>query len=172
MILGMSTASFTLFHVILSLIGIAAGLVVVFGMLAGRRLDGWTALFLATTVLTSVTGFMFHSAHFGPPHVVGLLSLLLLVLAILARYSYHMAGSWRWIYVVTAVISLYLNVFVGVVQAFQKLPLLQPLAPTGTEPPFAVAQGLVLLAFAVLAVLALKRFYPARDSAAVSMKIP
>jgi hypothetical protein len=172
MILGMSTASFTLFHVILSLIGIAAGMVVVFGMLAGRRLDGWTALFLATTVLTSVTGFMFHSAHFGPPHVVGLLSLLLLVLAILARYSYHMAGSWRWIYVVTAVISLYLNVFVGVVQAFQKLPLLQPLAPTGTEPPFAVAQGLVLLAFAVLAVLALKRFYPARDSAAVSMKIP
>jgi hypothetical protein len=172
MILGMSTASFTLFHVILSLIGIAAGLVVVFGMLAGRRLDGWTALFLATTVLTSVTGFMFHSAHFGPPHVVGLLSLLLLVLAILARYSYHMAGSWRWIYVVTAVISLYLNVFVGVVQAFQKLPLLQPLAPTGTEPPFAVAQGLVLLAFVVLAVLALKRFYPARDSAAVSMKIP
>jgi hypothetical protein len=171
MILGMSTASFTLFHVILSLIGIAAGMVVVFGMLAGRRLDGWTALFLATTVLTSVTGFMFHSAHFGPPHVVGLLSLLLLVLAILARYSYHMAGSWRGIYVVTAVISLYLNVFVGVVQAFQKLPLLQPLAPTGTEPPFAVAQGLVLLAFVVLAVLALKRFYPARDSAAVSMKI-
>ena len=172
MILGMSTASFTLFHVILSLLGIAAGIVVVFGMLAARRLDGWTALFLATTVLTSVTGFMFHSAHFGPPHVIGLLSLLLLVLAILARYSYHMAGSWRWIYVVTALISLYLNVFVGVVQAFQKLPLLQPLAPTGTEPPFAVAQGLVLLAFVVLTVLALKRFYPARDSGAVSMKIP
>jgi hypothetical protein len=172
MILGMSTASFTLFHVILSLVGIAAGIVVVFGMLAARRLDGWTALFLATTVLTSVTGFMFHSAHFGPPHVIGLLSLLLLVLAILARYSYHMAGSWRWIYVVTAVLSLYLNAFVGVVQAFQKLPLLQPLAPTGTEPPFAVAQGLVLLAFVVLTVLALKRFYPARDSAAVSMKIP
>jgi len=172
MILGMSTASFTLLHVILSLVGIAAGIVVVFGMLAARRLDGWTALFLATTVLTNVTGFMFHSAHFGPPHVIGLLSLLLLVLAILARYSYHMAGSWRWIYVITAVISLYLNVFVGVVQAFQKLPLLQPLAPTGTEPPFAVAQGLVLLAFVVLTVLALKRFYPARDTTAVSMKIP
>jgi hypothetical protein len=168
----MSTASFTLLHVILSLVGIAAGIVVVFGMLAARRLDGWTALFLATTVLTNVTGFMFHSAHFGPPHVIGLLSLLLLVLAILARYSYHMAGSWRWIYVTTAVISLYLNVFVGVVQAFQKLPLLQPLAPTGTEPPFAVAQGLVLLAFVVLTVLALKRFYPARDTTAVSMKIP
>jgi len=172
MILGMSTASFTLFHVILSLVGIAAGIVVVFGMLAAMRLDGWTALFLATTVLTSVTGFMFHSAHLGPPHVIGLLSLLLLVLAILARYSYHMAGSWRWLYVVTVMISLYLNVLVGVVQAFQKLPLLQPLAPTGTEPPFAVAQGLVLLAFAVLTVLALKRFYPARDIGAVSMKIP
>lgn len=171
MILGMSTATFTLFHVILSLIGIAAGVVVVIGMLAARRLDGWTALFLATTVLTSVTGFMFHSAHFGPPHVIGLLSLLLLVLAILARYSYHMAGSWRWVYVITAILSLYFNAFVGVVQAFQKLPLLQPLAPTGTEPPFVIAQGLVLLAFIVLTVLALKRFYPARDNAAVSVKI-
>jgi hypothetical protein len=167
----MSTASFTLFHVILSLIGIGSGLVVVVGMLAAKRLDGWTALFLATTVLTNVTGFLFHSAHFGPPHVIGLLSLLLLVLAILARYSYHMAGSWRWVYVVTAMLSLYFNVFVGVVQAFQKVPLLQPLAPTGSEPPFAIAQGLVLLAFVVLTVFALKRFYPARESAAVSMRI-
>ena len=171
MILGMSSASFTLFHVILSLIGIGSGLVVAVGMLAAKRLDGWTALFLATTVLTSATGFLFHSAHFGPPHVIGLLSLLLLVLAVLARYSYHMAGSWRWVYVVTAMLSLYFNVFVGVVQAFQKLPLLQPLAPTGTEPPFAVAQGLVLIAFIVLTVLTLKRFYPARGAAAVSMKI-
>jgi hypothetical protein len=171
MILGMSTASFTLFHVILSLLGIASGLVVVIGMLVAKRLDGWTALFLATTVLTSVTGFLFHSAHFGPPHVIGLLSLLLLVLAILARYSYHMAGSWRWVYVVSAMLSLYLNVFVGVVQSFQKVPLLQPLAPTGSEPPFAIAQGLVLLAFVVLTVFALKRFYPAREASAVSMKI-
>jgi len=172
MILGMSTASFTLFHVILSLVGIGSGLVVAVGMLAAKRLDGWTALFLATTVLTSVTGFLFHSAHFGPPHVIGLLSLLLLVLAILARYSYQMAGSWRWVYVATAMLSLYFNVFVGVVQAFQKLPLLQPLAPTGTEPPFAIAQGLVLVAFAVWTVFALKRFYPARDAPAVSMKVP
>jgi uncharacterized membrane-anchored protein len=129
----MSTASFTQVHVILSLVGIGSGLVVAVGMLAAKRLDGWTALFLATTVLTSVTGFLFHSAHFGPPHVIGLLSLLLLVLvlvlvlAILARYSYQMAGSWRWVYVATAMLSLYFNVFVGVVQAFQKLPLLQPL---------------------------------------------
>ncbi|HEX2790031.1 MAG TPA: hypothetical protein VHN17_06340 [Steroidobacteraceae bacterium] len=171
MILGMSTASFTLFHVVLSLIGIASGLVVMAGMWAGKRLNGWSALFLATTVATSVTGFLFHSAKFGPPHVIGLLSLVLLVLAILARYSYHLAGSWRWIYVVTAQLALYFNVFVAVVQAFQKLPLLQPLAPTGTEPPFAIAQGLVLVAFIAFTVLALKRFYPARDNAAVSMRV-
>jgi hypothetical protein len=171
MILGMSTASFTLLHVILSLIGIGSGLVVVVGMWAAKRLDGWTALFLATTVLTSVTGFLFHSAHFGPPHVIGLLSLLLLVLAVLARYSYHMHGSWRWVYVVSAIVALYFNVFVAVVQAFQKLPLLQPLAPTGTEPPFAIAQALVLAAFGVFTVVALKRFYPARDTGAVSMKL-
>jgi hypothetical protein len=140
-------------------------------MWASKRLDGWTALFLATTVLTSVTGFLFHSAHFGPPHVIGLISLVLLVLAILARYSYHLAGSWRWIYVATAMLSLYFNVFVGVVQAFQKLPLVQLLAPTGSEPPFAIAQGLVLVAFVVFTVFALRRFYPARDGAAVSMKI-
>jgi hypothetical protein len=172
MILGLSTASFTLFHVVLSLIGIASGLVVVVGMWSASRLDGWTALFLATTVATSVTGFLFHSAHFGPLHVVGLISLVVLVLAILARYSFHLAGSWRWIYVITAVLALYFNVFVGVVQAFQKLALLQPLAPTGSEPPFVVTQGLVLVAFAVFTVFALKRFYPARDSHAVSMRIP
>jgi hypothetical protein len=172
MILGISIASFTLFHVVLSLIGIASGLVVTAGMWAGKKLDGWTALFLATTVATSVTGFLFHSAKFGPPHVIGLISLLLLVLAILARYSYHLAGSWRWIYIVTAMLALYFNVFVGVVQAFQKLPLLQPLAPTGTEPPFVIAQGLVLLAFVVFTVLALRRFYPNRDNAAVSMRLP
>jgi hypothetical protein len=171
MILGISIASFTLFHVVLSLIGIVAGLIVMAGMWARNRLDGWTALFLATTVATSVTGFLFHSASFGPPHVIGLISLLLLVLAILARYSYHLAGSWRWIYIVTAMLALYFNVFVGVVQAFQKLPLLQPLAPTGTEPPFAIAQGLVLLAFVGFTVLALKRFYPPRDNAAISVRL-
>jgi hypothetical protein len=172
MILGMSTASFTLLHVILSLIGIVSGLVVLLGMWGARRLEAWTALFLASTVATSLTGFLFHSAHFGPPHVVGLISLVLLVLAVLAFYSYHLAGSWRWVYVVTAVAALYFNVFVGVVQAFQKLPLLQPLAPTGSEPPFLIAQGLVFVAFVVFALVALKRFHPARDSAAVSMRIP
>jgi hypothetical protein len=170
MILGMSTASFTLLHVVLSLIGIASGLVVLVGMWGARRLDGWTALFLATTVATSVTGFLFHSAQFGPPHIVGLISLVVLVLAILARYSYHLAGSWRWIYVLSAMLALYFNVFVGVVQAFQKLPLLQPLAPTGSEPPFAIAQGLVLLAFIAFTVIAVKRFRPARI-AAVSLRL-
>ena len=171
MILGMSSASFTLFHVALSLIGIASGLVVVVGMWGAKRLDGMTALFLATTVATSVSGFLFHSARFGPPHVIGLISLVLLVLAILARYSYHLAGSWRWIYVISAVLALYFNVFVGVVQAFQKLPLLQPLAPTGSEPPFVIAQGLVL-AFVAFSVLALKPLSnPPRDSAAISMRL-
>jgi hypothetical protein len=171
MIIGMSTASFTVLHVILSLIGIVSGLVVLVGMWAAARLEGWTALFLATTVLTSATGFLFHSAHFGPPHVVGVISLVLLVLAVLGRYSYHLAGSWRAIYVLSAVAALYLNVFVGVVQAFQKLPLLQPLAPTGSEPPFVVAQGLVLVAFVVFAVVAFRRFHPARDTTAVSMRV-
>jgi len=161
MILGMSTATFTLFHVVLSLIGILAGLVVVFGMLGARRLSSWTALFLATTVATSVTGFMFHSASFGAPHVVGVISLLTLALAIAALYFYHLAGSWRLIYVVTAIISLYLNVFVGVVQAFQKVPFLHPFAPTGKEPPFAVAQFLVLASFVALGIRAARRFHPA-----------
>ena len=171
MILGMSTASFTWLHVILSLVGIGSGLVVVVGMWAAKRLDGWTALFLATTVLTSVTGFLFHSAYFGPQHVIGLLSLVLLVLAILARYSYHIHGSWRWVYVVSAMLALYFNVLVAVVQAFQKLPVLQPLAPTRTEPPFAIAQALVLAVFGVFTVVALKRFYPPRDTGHVTMKL-
>ncbi|HEY1725566.1 MAG TPA: hypothetical protein VGF89_09090 [Steroidobacteraceae bacterium] len=160
MILGLSVPTFTLLHVLLSVVGLISGLIVMIGMWSAHRLEGWTALFLTSTVLTSVTGFLFHSARFGPPHVVGLISLVLLVLAILARYSYHLSGGWRWIYVVCALLALYFNVFVAVVQAFQKLPLLQPLAPTGSEPPFTIAQGLVLLAFALFTVIALKRFHP------------
>jgi len=114
----------------------------------------WTALFLITTVATSVTGFMFHSKSFGPPHVVGLISLVVLAVAIVALYVYRLAGSWRWIYVVTATAALYLNCFVGVVQAFQKLPFLQPLAPTQSEPPFLIAQLAVLAIFVVLGFLA------------------
>ena len=124
MILGMSTSTFTLVHVVLSLIGIFSGFVVVFGMLGAKRLGGWTALFFTTTVATSATGFLFRSASFGPPHVVGVISLMALAVALIALYSRHLAGSWRWIYVVGAVVALYLNVFVAVVQAFQKASLL------------------------------------------------
>jgi uncharacterized membrane protein SirB2 len=160
MILGMSISTFTLVHVIISLIGIISGAVVLLGMLNAKRLDSWTLLFLATTVLTSLTGFFFHSASFGPPHVIGVISLVVLAIAILALYFRHLAGVWRWIYVVCAVVALYFNVFVGIVQAFQKLPFLQPLAPTQSEPPFLFAQLIVLAIFIVLGFLAARRFQP------------
>ena len=160
MILGMPVATFTTVHVVLSLIGIVGGIVVLFGMLGGKRLDGLTAIFLATTVLTSVTGFLFPSGHILPSHIVGIISLVALAVAILALYVYRLAGSWRWIYVAGAVVALYLNVFVGVVQAFQKLPFLTPLAPTQSEPPFLIAQTVVLAIFLVLGGIALKTFRP------------
>jgi hypothetical protein len=161
MIIGMSVAAFTQFHVILSLIGIASGLIVVIAMLGAKRAPALTAIFLATTVATSATGFMFHFASFGPPEIVGAISLVVLALAILALYSYKLAGAWRRIYVVTAVLALYLNVFVGVVQTFQKVAFFHALAPTQTEPPFAVAQGIVLLAFIAVGVVAARKFRPA-----------
>jgi hypothetical protein len=159
MILGMSLAAFTLLHVIISLLGIASGLVVLAGMLGGRLLNGWNGFFLLTTIATSVTGFMFHSKSFGPPHIVGVISLVVLAVALFALYSRRLVGSWRWIYAATAVAALYLNVFVGVVQAFQKLPFLHALAPNGSEPPFVVAQGLVLLIFVALGIRGAKRFH-------------
>jgi hypothetical protein len=161
MILGMSTAAFTQFHVILSLIGIVSGIVVVLAMLAANRLPAVTAVFLLTTVATSVTGFMFHSAAFGPPQVIGIISLVILGVAILALYVYRLAGSWRWIYVVSALLALYLNVFVGVVQTFQKVEFFRALAPTQKEPPFAIAQAIVLVVFIALGVAAAKKFRPA-----------
>src|SRR6266496_4198808 len=154
MILGMSASTFTLVHVVLSLAGIFAGLVVLFGMFGSKRLEGWTALFLATTVLTSVTGFFFPTDRVLPSHIVGIISLVFLAAAILALYVYRLATSWRWIYVVGAIVGLYLNVFVGVVQAFQKVPLLASLAPTQSEPPFLIAQSVVLVIFIVLAIVA------------------
>jgi hypothetical protein len=160
MILGMSTATFTEFHVILSLIGIVSGIVVVFAMVAANRAPALTAIFLATTVATSVTGFMFHFASFGPPEILGVISLVVLAIAIPALYVYKLAGSWRWVYVATAVLALYLNVFVGVVQTFQKVAFFHALAPTQTEPPFAVAQGIVLIAFIALGIAAARKFHP------------
>jgi hypothetical protein len=160
MILGMSTSTFTLVHVLLSLVGIFTGLVVLFGMLTSRKADGWTALFLTTTALTSLTGFPFPRDHILPSHVVGVISLVVLAIAIFALYSPQLAGPWRWIYVVGSVVALYLNVFVAVVQAFLKVPTLNTLAPTQSEPPFVVAQAVVLLIFIVLGVLAVRSFYP------------
>jgi hypothetical protein len=160
MILGISTATFTQFHVLLSLIGIVSGIVVALAMLAANRLPVFTAIFLATTVATSATGFMFHFASFGPPEILGAISLVVLGIAILALYSYKLAGSWRWIYVAAAVFALYLNVFVGVVQTFQKVAFFHALAPTQTEPPFAVAQGVLLIAFIALGIAAAIKFHP------------
>jgi hypothetical protein len=160
MIIGMSTATFTLLHVIISLIGIFTGLVVAAGMWSGKRLPGWTGWFLLTTVLTDITGFMFPAAGLDPARIVGIISLVALAIAILAYYTYHAAGAWRWIYVSTALFGLYLNCFVAVVQSFQKIPALHALAPKGNEPPFAVAQGALLLVFIVIGVVALKRFHP------------
>jgi hypothetical protein len=160
MILGMSLAAFTEFHVIISLIGIASGLAVAWEMLRAVRTPALTATFLLTTVATSVTGFMFHFTTFGPPEIVGVISLIDLGAAILALYAFNLAGAWRRIYVATAVVALYLNVFVAVVQTFDKVPLFHALAPTQKEPPFAIAQGIVLIAFVALGVAAVRRFHP------------
>ena len=160
MMLGMSLSTFTTVHVIISLVGIASGLVVLFGMFSSKRLDGLTALFLLTTVLTSVTGFMFPFTHLTPGGKVGIISLVVLAIAILARYSFHMVGKWRWIYVVTAIIAEYLNVFVLVVQCFEKVPALHAMAPTGSEPPFLIAQLVVMAIFIVLTIFAVKKFHP------------
>jgi hypothetical protein len=160
MIFGMSFATYTILHVIISLIGIASGFVVMVGMLRSQRLAGWTALFLVTTVLTSVTGFGFPFDQMLPSHIVGVISLVVLGIAVAALYLFRLAGAWRWIYAVTALAALYLNTFVGVVQAFGKISVLNALAPTQSEPPFAIVQGLVLLAFIVITVLAAIRFRP------------
>jgi hypothetical protein len=158
MILGMTTSTFTLVHVLISLAGIGSGFVVVYGLLAGKPLEGWTKIFLATTVLTSLTGFLFPVEHLLPSHVVGLISLVALTIAIVARYALHLAGAWRWIYVVCAVLALYLNCFVAVVQSFMKVPVLKALAPTQKEPPFLIAQLAVMAMFIVLGILAVKKF--------------
>jgi hypothetical protein len=160
MILGMSISTFTFVHVLLSLVGIGSGFVVLVGLLGRKRLDGWTALFLATTVATSVTGFGFPFDHLLPSHKVGIISLLVLALAILARYPLQLAGAWSRVYVICAVLALYLNAFVGVVQAFLKVPALNAMAPTQAEPPFVAAQVVVLAFFVVLGSFATIRFHP------------
>jgi hypothetical protein len=159
MIFGMTLATYTLLHELISLLGIGSGLIVMFGLLTGKRLDRWTGLFLLTTVVTSVSGFGFPFTHLLPSHIVGIISLVLLAAAIPARYVFHLSGPWRWIYVVGAGMALYLNVFVLVAQSFQKVPALKAMAPTQKEPPFLVAQLLVLLIFAALIILGTRRFH-------------
>ncbi|QNQ09173.1 hypothetical protein [Sphingomonas alpina] len=148
MILGLSIPAFTQLHTIISLIGIATGLVFLVALLRGRWLAGWNVAFLVTTILTSVTGFFFPITAIAPPHIVGAISLAVLAVSLVALYGYKRAGIWRPVYAVTAVIALYFNVFVLIVQMFQKIPFLNALAPNQTEPPFALAQGLALLFFA------------------------
>jgi hypothetical protein len=165
MVLGMSLATFTLVHVVISLIAIVAGLVVMFGLLGSRQMPGLTAIFLLFTILTSVTGFLFPFKELLPSHIFGIISLILLAIACIALYVMKLSGAWRPIYIVTAMISLYLNVFVLVVQSFLKIPPLQALAPSvppapPSGPVFAAVQGIVLVLF-VLAIIGIwRRFRP------------
>jgi hypothetical protein len=158
MIFGMTT--FTFVHVVLSLVGIGSGLVVLFGLLAGKRLEGWTVVFLVTTVATSATGFGFPFVQLLPSHVVGIVSLLVLAVVIVARYPGRLIGAWRWLYAAGAVVALYLNVFVGIVQTFRRVPALRAIAPTQSEPPFVLTQLVVLILFVGLGIAAAKRFRP------------
>ena len=158
MILGMSLAAFTALHVVISLVGIVTGIVVLFGMVNAKPFSGWTAVFLATTVLTSVTGFLFPFHRLLPSHIVGLISLLVLAVAIYARYGRKLDGAWRTTYVLAAMLALYFNMFVLVVQLFEKVPALKAVAPTQTEPPFKVAQLAVLAFFVMLTIFAAVRF--------------
>jgi len=160
--LGLSLSTFTTVHVVISLIAIASGVIVMFGMLGSSKMPGLTAVFLLFTILTSVTGFMFPFEHLLPSHMIGILSLVLLAIACIALYGTQLSGVWRPIYVVTALASLYLNVFVLIVQGFLKVPALHELAPGNPPagPAFAVVQGIVLVFFAIVIIGAWRRFKP------------
>lgn len=160
MIMGLSISDFTLLHVAISIIGIVSGVIVIGGMLTSRFFRVWTAVFFGATVLTSVTGFFFPHDKLLPSHIVGIISLVVLATALLALYGRHAEGSWRWIYVTSALVAFYLNVFVAVVQSFQKIPLLQTLAPTQSELPFIGAQVGVMAAVIILGVVAVRRYHP------------
>jgi hypothetical protein len=162
----MSVATFVQVHVAISLIGIVAGLIVMFGMLGSKRRPGWTAIFLLTTILTSATGFLIPplvSDKLLPSHMIGGLSLVLLAIACIALYVMNLRGAWRWIYALTALVSLYLNVFVLVIQSFLKVPALHALAPSvpPAEPPFAIVQGIVLVFFVIVIIGVIRRYRPA-----------
>ena len=159
MILGMSLTTFTLIHVLISLVAIALGIVVVYGFLTNQRFERLTAVFLVMTGLTSLTGFLFPFTSATPAIKLGIISLGVLAIAVVTRYLLHLA--WRKTFVIAACMALYFNVFVFVVQSFEKVPSLRAIAPTQKEPPFAVAQGVILLLFMVLTTFAVKRFRPA-----------
>jgi hypothetical protein len=166
MILGMSLETFVLIHVVISLIAIVAGIIVMFGMLGSNRMPGLTAIFLLFTILTSASGFLIPpllSEKLLPSHMIGILSLVLLAIACIALYVMKLSGSWRWIYVLTALLSLYFNVFVLVIQSFLKIPVLTALAPGNppSGPVFAVVQGIVLVFFVIMIIGAWRRFRPA-----------
>jgi hypothetical protein len=170
MILGMSLSTFVLVHVIISLVGIGAGFIVMFGMLGSNRMPGWTAIFLLLTILTSATGFLIPplvSDKLLPSHMIGALSLLLLAIACFALYGQKLSGSWRWVYVLTALLAQYFNVFVLVIQSFLKVGPLHALAPSvpPSEPPFAIVQGIVLVFFIIVIIGAIRRFRPAAQFA-------
>jgi hypothetical protein len=160
MVLGLSLSAYTIIHVIISLIAIAAGFIAVFEMIAGKPLGLWNQIFLWTTIATSVTGFGFPFGGITPGIVVGVISLAILAVALFALYGRHLAGTWRWIYVVSAIAALWFNVFVGIVQSFQKIGILNALAPTQSEPPFQIAQGAGLVLIVVLAIFAVRKFRP------------
>jgi len=165
MILGMSLSTFVTVHVIISLVGIVAGIIVMFGLLTSSRMPGLTAIFLLFTILTSATGFLIPpllSEKLLPSHMIGILSLVLLAIAYVALYGMKLSGAWRWIYAVTALLSLYFNVFVLVIQSFLKVPALHALAPSvpPSEPPFAIVQGIVLVFFVIVIIGAVRRFRP------------
>jgi len=160
MILGMSMPAFTLLHVIITLVAIGSGLIAVGGMFASHRLPATTALFLSTTVLTSVTGFLFPIHGFTPALGVGIFSCVILAIALVAYYFKRLTGAWRWIYVITAIAALYFNVFVLVAQSFAKVPALNALAPTQSEPPFAIAQVAVMAIFVLIGITAAIKFRP------------
>jgi hypothetical protein len=165
MVLGLTLPAFTLVHVIISLIGIVAGLVVMFGLLGSKSMPGLTAVFLLFTILTSITGFLFPVEKLLPSHMIGILSLVLLAIACIALYGLKLAGVWRPVYIVTAMVSLYLNVFVLVIQSFLKVPVLAALAPAvppapPSGPVFAVVQGIVLVFFVLLTIGAWRRYRP------------
>lgn len=160
MILGLSTSAFTEVHVVMSLLALFSGLLVVVGMLRSRRFEGWTIIFLLSSVLTSSTGLLFPSAGFGPSHVIAAVSLLTLATAITARYGHYLVGAWRWTYVASAVLAIYLDVFISIVRAFEKQPMLRSLAPTRSEPPFIAVQLVVLVVFIAIGWRAAIKFHP------------